>query len=48
MLIWVTVVVVAAGGAIGLYWFQPWKLFTSKQVDDAVPVVAAIACRRTQ
>ncbi len=41
LLIWVTVVVVAAGGAFGLYWFQPWKLFTSKQVNDAVPVVAA-------
>ncbi len=23
----------------GLYWFQPWKLFTSTTVNDAVPVI---------
>ncbi len=28
-------------GAFGLYWFQPWKLFTSKTVNDAAPVVVA-------
>jgi hypothetical protein len=28
-------------GAFGLYWFQPWKLFTSKTVNDAAPVVIA-------
>jgi hypothetical protein len=28
-------------GAFGLYWFQPWKLFTSKTVNDAAPVVTA-------
>ncbi|MGE5829105.1 MAG: hypothetical protein ACM30G_12215, partial [Micromonosporaceae bacterium] len=27
--------------AAGLYWFQPWKLFTSKTVNDAVPTIAA-------
>jgi len=26
--------------AFALYWFQPWKLFTTKQVSEAVPVVA--------
>lgn len=35
----------AAGAALlivaGLYWFQPWKLFTSKTVNDAVPAIAA-------
>jgi hypothetical protein len=27
--------------AAGLYWFQPWKLFTSKTVNDAVPTIVA-------
>lgn len=26
---------------LGLYWFQPWKLFTDTYVDDAVPRVGA-------
>ncbi len=25
---------------LGLYWFQPWKLFTDTYVDEAVPRVA--------
>jgi hypothetical protein len=29
--------------AFGLYWFQPWKLFTSKTVNDAAPVAEAPA-----
>lgn len=37
---WVVIALVAAGGIFGLYWFQPWKLFTSNQVNDTVPVVA--------
>jgi hypothetical protein len=37
-LIAVTVLGVLAAG--GLYWFQPWKLFTSKTVSDVAPVVA--------
>jgi len=28
-------------GAFGLYWFQPWKLFTSETVNDTAPVVVA-------
>ena len=27
--------------AFALYWFQPWKLFTTKQVSETVPVVVA-------
>src|SRR5512139_1515403 len=27
--------------ALGLYWFQPWKLFTSKTVNETAPIVAA-------
>jgi hypothetical protein len=27
--------------AAGLYWFQPWKLFTSTTITEAVPVVGA-------
>jgi hypothetical protein len=29
--------------ALGLYWFQPWKLFTDTTVNDALPVVATVA-----
>ncbi len=38
---WVVVAVLAAGGAFGLYWFQPWKLFTSNTVNEALPSVAS-------
>lgn len=42
--IWVVVVaVLAAGGAFGLYWFQPWKLFTDKEVDEALSIVETTA-----
>jgi electron transfer DM13 len=40
---WVVVGVLAVGLAFGLYWFAPWKLFTSKTVNEqlADPVPAA-------
>lgn len=37
-LTWVIVAVLAAGG---LYWFQPWKLFTSSTVNEALPSLDA-------
>ncbi|HEU4426667.1 MAG TPA: DM13 domain-containing protein [Pilimelia sp.] len=37
---WVVLVVLAAGFGFGLYWFQPWKLFTDNEVREALPVVA--------
>jgi len=41
---WVAVgLIVVVGGVFGLYWFQPWKLFTTVEVDDEVPVVAPVA-----
>ena len=33
-------VVVTLGLAFGLYWFQPWKLFLDRHVDEALPAVA--------
>ena len=33
-------VALLAGGGFGLYWFAPWKLVTSKRVDEALPAVA--------
>jgi hypothetical protein len=33
-------VVLAAGAAFGLYWFQPWKLFTDTTVADTLTNVA--------
>ncbi len=40
--IWAAVAVVIVGGAFGLYWFQPWKLFTSKTVNEALPSVGPV------
>jgi Electron transfer DM13 len=38
---WVALLlVVALATAFGLYWFQPWKLWTNHRVDDALPAVA--------
>lgn len=42
-LTWVAVVVLAAGGAFGLYWFQPWKLVTDKEVSESLAVVPTVA-----
>jgi hypothetical protein len=42
-LTWVVVGVLAAGGVFGLYWFQPWKLFTSKTVNETLPAIEAPA-----
>ncbi|MEU6075657.1 DM13 domain-containing protein [Micromonospora sp. NPDC047074] len=39
-LTWVVVVVLAAGSTFGLYWFQPWKLVTDAEVDEALSSVA--------
>ncbi|MCX5115649.1 DM13 domain-containing protein [Micromonospora sp. NBC_00362] len=39
------VVVVVA--MLGLYWFQPWKLFTDTYVDEAIPRVAATSAAPT-
>jgi hypothetical protein len=38
--IWAAVAVAMVGGVAGLYWFQPWKLFTSKTVNEVLPTVA--------
>jgi Electron transfer DM13 len=41
-IIWAAVVIVVVGGAFGLYWFQPWKLFTSKTVNEPLPSVGPV------
>jgi hypothetical protein len=46
-LTWVAVVVLAAGGAFGLYWFQPWKLVTDKEVNESLAVVPTVAASTT-
>jgi len=33
---WVVVVLLGAGGAVGLYWFQPWRLFTDTTVTETL------------
>jgi hypothetical protein len=39
-LTWVVLAALVAGGAFGLYWFQPWKLVTDKTVNETLPDVA--------
>lgn len=40
----IAVLVVAVGGVgFGLYWFQPWKLWQDKTVEEALPGVVATA-----
>jgi hypothetical protein len=39
-LTWVAVAVLAVGGALGLYWFQPWKLVTDKEVNESLAAVS--------
>ncbi|RIV38576.1 DM13 domain-containing protein [Micromonospora radicis] len=38
-LTWIAIVVLAAGSAFGLYWFQPWKLVTDTEVAERLTVV---------
>lgn len=40
---WVAVVVLGAGAGAGLYWFQPWRLFTDTTVTEALSVPAPSA-----
>jgi hypothetical protein len=35
-LTWLVVAVLAGASAFGLYWFQPWKLFTDREVAEAL------------
>lgn len=37
----VGLVVLVVAAAVGAYWFQPWKLFTSTTVDEAPPAAVA-------
>jgi hypothetical protein len=40
----IAVLVAAVGGVgFGLYWFQPWKLWQDKTVEEALPGVVATA-----
>ena len=38
-LTWVVIVVLAAGSAFGLYWFQPWKLVTDTVVAERLTTI---------
>lgn len=40
-LTWLVIVVIGAGAAFGLYWFQPWRLFTTVEVREDLPQIAA-------
>ena len=47
-LTWVIVGVLAVAGGFGLYWFQPWKAFTTVTVNEALPEVPAPAADTAQ
>ncbi|WP_326586757.1 DM13 domain-containing protein [Streptomyces sp. NBC_01294] len=34
-------IVLAAGLALGLYWFEPWKLWVDRTVEEALPSTSA-------
>lgn len=36
---WIVVAVLLSGAAFALYWFQPWRLLTSKTVNEVLPTV---------
>lgn len=38
---WIVLAVLLVGGGFGLYWFQPWKLFTSNTVNEVLPTFQA-------
>jgi electron transfer DM13 len=42
-LTWVVVAFLLAAGGFGLYWFTPWKVFTSRTVNDALSSPAPAA-----
>ncbi|MGK5443142.1 DM13 domain-containing protein [Micromonospora sp. URMC 105] len=42
-LTWAAVVVLAAGAAVGLWWFQPWKAVTDNRVDERLSEVEVAA-----
>ena len=37
----VVVVVVVAAAVVGLYWFQPWKIWQDETVQEALPGTSA-------
>jgi hypothetical protein len=46
---WIVVVVVfAVGGGFGLYWFQPWKIVTDKEVNETLAAVETSAPAETE
>jgi hypothetical protein len=42
-LTWIVLAVIAVGAVFGLYWFQPWKLVTDREVSEALSSPAATA-----
>ncbi|SCL39928.1 Electron transfer DM13 [Micromonospora rhizosphaerae] len=42
-LTWVVVAVLAAGAAVGLWWFQPWKAVTDREVREELSAVDVTA-----
>ncbi|WBB66505.1 DM13 domain-containing protein [Micromonospora sp. WMMD812] len=41
-LTWLAVAAIVAASALGLWWFQPWKLVTDAEVDEELSVVASV------
>ncbi|MFI1409861.1 DM13 domain-containing protein [Streptomyces sp. NPDC020707] len=38
--LWITTAVIVVVAAVGLYLFQPWRLFTTNHVDEAPPAAS--------
>jgi hypothetical protein len=39
-IVWAALALVVVAGSAGLYWFQPWKLFTDTTVNESLPTAA--------
>jgi hypothetical protein len=45
---WAVLAVLAVAGAFGLWAFQPWRLFTSSTIDEALPVAVEVPITSSQ
>lgn len=39
---WIVIAALAAGVAFALYWFQPWRLWTNKTVNEVLPTAQPV------
>ncbi len=45
--IWAAIAIAVVAGAAGLYWFQPWRLFTDTTVNETLPSLGSTVAAST-